>query len=120
MKKILALCSSLMFATSMLAASATFHLNANTVNLLFTNQLSISQIVVANTNVAINSYIVLYDNGVGSPTNAFGAYTNFTYTSQSETNIYTNYFGVPTTNIFTSLTNVASLVAGVTNSAPTI
>lgn len=58
-----------------------------------------------------------------SPTNVIfytnGAYTNFTINSVTYTNIYTNYFGVITTNTYPSKSNAVNVVAGGTNNYPT-
>jgi len=86
----------------------------------YTNQLlstpaTVSQFVIANA-TGTNTYLAMFDNiGTNSVyTNA--TYTTTAYTVGSVTNIYTNYFGVLNTNIYTALlSNSVSVAVSTSN-----
>lgn len=88
---------------------------ANGITNILTGNGRIQQFVLTSTSSASN--ILAF---VDSPTNqlnyVLGAYSNVTYTVGSITNVYTNYFNVLTTNIYTGQTTVTNSVAAVTNS----
>lgn len=65
------------------------------------------------TNLAVVS---LYDSPTNTTVWTNAAYTNFVQTQVTYTNIYTNIFGVITTNTYPAFTNAANAVAAATNS----
>ena len=110
-------------AVSVLSANA----ETKTLTILpasFTNLLSVvgsakvTQIAVAST-TGSNTTVVLIDTPTNALTYVQSAYTNTLSYGTNYTQIYTNYFGVLTTNLMTNvLTSVSRTVAASTNAYP--
>lgn len=82
-------------------------------NLVLLSSATISQVTIANA-TSTPTTIAFFDNNVTNLVVTNASWVTTTYTSQSVTNTYTNYFGVPTTNIYTAL-----VASSVTNAAAT-
>lgn len=121
MKKILA---SLLIIGSIVAASAAT-ITVTVPPAGFTNLLSvvggvakITQINVT-ASTATNTTVAILDTPTNALTYVVPAYTNRLIYGTNYTQIYTNYFGVLTTNIMTNvLTSVSQTVAATTNNYP--
>jgi len=112
------------FATSLVigysAQLSQLYNTASTNNLIGTNGIAINSITIANagTNQLTIKFFDSPNINLGV-TNTTG-YTNFTMTTISVTNIYTNYNLALETNVYTAITNTANVLAGFTNSYPVL
>lgn len=77
-----------------------------------------SQIIIANTNTTANSMFYFFDSPTNVITYTNAAYTNITQSVGQVTNIYTNYFNVPTTNVFAGAILTTNTVIANTNNYP--
>jgi len=87
-------------------------------NILLSTPATVSQFVIANA-TGTNTYVVFFDNTGTNTLYTNSAYTTTSWTSGLITNIYTNYFGVLNTNIYTGLSsNQVSVAASTSNLFP--
>jgi hypothetical protein len=103
----------LLCATTVHAANASLTLTSANVGSLLTVPATVSQLLVSNSTTN-GTLVTFYDSGNTNFYITNVSYVTVTYTQQSVTNIYTNYFGVLTTNIYPAL-----VTSSVTNSATT-
>ena len=109
----------LMAAVSVMADTDTDLLVANATNSISTTPRTVTQFVITPSTVA--STIAFFDSANTNTTYTYNAYTNVSfYTSTNLQSIYTNYFGVITTNTYTGVVTTNTVVAGGTNTYPIV
>lgn len=112
-KLIVSLLLTLSVATSVYATSTTARSLGT--NVLVSAAARSSSFIFSNTNLIANVTVAVFDSAVSTVDYTNASYDTIVYTSQSVTNIYTNYFGVLNTNIYTALVHSTNTVAAATN-----
>lgn len=96
------------------AAQITVTIPGNTITNILVGAGRISQFVLTSSSTT-NNTLAFYDCPSNTLTYIINAYSNVVLTVGSYTNIYTNYFNVLTTNIYTAQTTSTNSVGPLTN-----
>lgn len=118
MKKFTSVTAALLVGLSAFGASVSMVVPYNTyTNLLSAGPATVTSFTLAN-GTGTNTFVQFNDSAVTNLYYTNTAWSAITYASSSVTNIYTNYFNVLTTNIYTALVGTSNYVASVTNYNP--
>lgn len=117
-KLILIACASVAFVTGALADSQSFTIGGNTQSNIFPQALKLLSLTVTTTNA---NTILIYDAPGNTITNNVGAYSNLVQYATNVSQIYTNFYGVATTNWLTNaLVTTTNSVAAHTITYPLV
>ncbi len=122
MKKLILslLSAALVIGSANAQLAVTAQLPANTGSNIILGPLTSVRFTLLSTNIALNSTVSIYDSPGTSQYYVLAPFTNYAQNVYLVTNIWTNYMGALNTNVFKSLTNVASVTAQTTNLYPLI
>lgn len=104
-----------LLTASLFAANTTVYSIANNKSALLTNLCYSTSFVINNTNLTTDATVTFFDAPNTNLTYSFGAYSNIVVSTAMITNLWTNYFGVVNSNVYTAQIETTNSVAAATN-----
>lgn len=119
MKKfILSLAVAVGLVSSLSAATLSATIQPNSASNVLSGGLAVSQFILASQATASNNIITMFDSPNNNLFYTNGAYTGVVSVTVSTNSIYTNYFGVLTTNSYSALIETNQTFLAATNTQP--